>query len=438
MDKKKILITGMILPMTGPKDFYPQGEVAIENGNILSVGPAGSVPQGWQPEVVLGGPDFLAMPGLINGHTHAGMTLLRSYADDMPLMQWLQEKIWPFEDKLGAEDIYWGTKLCLLEMISSGTTTLVDMYFAMDRVAQAVEESGFRASLSRGMVGSGPNAELAVTESQELIKNWHGKANGRIQVLLGPHAPYTCPPDYLKRVIKLSEEYGVGINIHLAETRGEVEDITKQYGKSPIRLMEEVGLFSRPVVAPHCVHVDEEEIQLLAKYGVGVVHNPESNMKLASGVCPVTKMQQAGVKVGIGTDGASSNNNLDLFGEIRSAAFLQKVNYGATALPAYQALEMATVNGAKALGLEKLGCLAPGYKADVILLDLHKPHFYPRHDIVAHLVYSAHATDVNTVIIDGKVVMEERNVLTIDSEKTIMEVQLRVQAIGEKLTNRGR
>jgi len=419
--------------MTGAKDFFNEGEIAVESGKILSVGPIGSTPEGWEPNVVLGGSNFLAMPGLINGHTHAGMTLLRGYADDLPLMQWLQEKIWPFEDKLTSEDIYWGTKLCIIEMIMSGTTTLVDMYFDMDRVAQAVEESGFRASLSRGMVGFGANSELAIQQSKELIETWHGKADGRIQVLLGPHAPYTCSPEYLKRVIKLSEEYGVGINIHLAETKGEVEDITKQYGKSPIRLMEEVGLFNRPVVAPHCVHVDDEEIAILAKYKVGVIHNPESNMKLGSGVCPVSKLLQAGVKVGIGTDGASSNNNLDLFGEIRSAAFLQKVNYGATALPAFQALEMATVNGAKALGLEKLGLLIPGYKADIILIDLHKPHLYPRHDLVANLAYSAHSSDVHTAIIDGKVVMQDRKVQTLDVERTIAEVQSRAEAIKDQL-----
>ncbi len=434
MDKNKILLKGMVLPMTGPKDFFARGEVAIEAGKILSVGPEGSAPQGWVPDAEYGGPDFLIMPGLINGHTHAGMTLLRSYADDLPLMEWLQEKVWPFEAKLTSDDIYWGTKLCILEMILSGTTTLVDMYFAMHKVAKAVDESGFRAVLSRGMVGTGPATELAYNQSKELIENWHGKADGRIKVMVAPHAPYTCPPDFLKRAIKLAEEYGVGINTHLAETKVEVDDITKQYGKSPIRLMEEVGLFTRPVVAAHCVHVDEQEIELLAKYKVGVIHNPESNLKLASGVSPVTRMLEAGVTVGLGTDSACSNNNLDLFGEMRSAAFLQKVSCGSTALPAYQALELATVQGAKALGLENLGQLKPGFKADVILLNMHQPHLYPRHDVVAHLVYAAHGSDVQTVIIDGNVVMENRQVLTIDSEKIMAEVQSRAEQIKERLT----
>ncbi len=433
MKRQKILIKGMVLPMTGPGDFFPKGEVALADGKILSVGPEGSAPEGFSPEVMFEGEHILAMPGLINGHTHAAMTLLRSYADDLPLMEWLEQKIWPFEAKLSDEDIYWGTKLAIAEMIQSGTTSMLDMYAAMDQVAKAVEESGFRASISRGMIGVAPNAQAVIDESIELIKNWHGKAEGRVQVLLGPHAPYTCPPDYLKKVIELAKEFRVGINIHLAETAGEVEDITKQYRKSPIRLMEELGLFDCPVVAPHCVAVDQEEIQILAKYQVGVVHNPESNMKLASGISPVTEMLEAGVTVGLGTDGASSNNNLDMFGEMRTAAFLQKVSHGSTALPAYQTLELATVHGAKAIGLERLGQLKPGYTADMIIMDMKKPHLYPRHDIVAHLVYAAHGSDVEHSIIDGRVVMKDRQVLTLDVEKTMLEVQNRAMSVKQKL-----
>ncbi|MDA8443224.1 MAG: amidohydrolase [Peptococcaceae bacterium] len=433
MAKQKILFRGMILPMTGKGDFYAHGELAIEDGKILSVGPLGSAPQDWRPDLIFDKPGLLAMPGLINGHTHAAMTILRSYADDLPLMEWLQEKIWPFEAKLKGDDIYWGTKLALVEMLLSGTTTMVDMYDAMDRVAEATQESGLRAIISRGMIGTGAGAAKAMQQSIQLIKDWHGKADGRITVMLGPHAPYTCPPEYLQEVIKVSEAYNVGINIHLAETLGEVTDMLRQYGKSPVRLMEEVGLFKRQVVAAHSVFVDDAEIELLAKHRVGVVHNPESNMKLSSGVCPVTKMLAAGVKVGIGTDGASSNNNLDMFGEMRTASLLQKVNFGSTALPAYETLELATVKGAEALGLQNLGQLYPGFKADVIMLDMHQPHLYPRHDIVAHLVYAAHASDVQNVIIDGVLVMENRQVLTLDTEKTMQEVQSRAEDIKQRL-----
>lgn len=433
MSSKRILFRGMVLPMTGEEDFYPRGEVAIEAGKILSVGALGSTPQDWVPEIVYDNPNFLAMPGLINGHTHAAMTLLRGYADDLPLMEWLQNKIWPFESKLTSDDIYWGTKLCILEMLLSGTTTLVDMYDSMDKVAEAVAESGFRAILSRGMIGINSGAEKAVAQSIDLIKQWHGQADGRITVMLAPHAPYTCPPDFIKRVVKLAEEYNVGINIHLSETKGEVEDITKQYGKSPVRLMQEIGLFTRPVVAAHCVHVDDEEIEILAANNVGVIHNPESNMKLASGVSPVTKMLAAGVKVGLGTDGPASNNNLDLFGEIRSAALLQKVSFGSTVLPAYQALELATVKGAQALGLQKLGQLRPGFKADMIMLNMHQPHLYPRHDVVAHLVYAAHGSDVENVIIDGNVVMEGRMVHSMNAEQIMTEVDTRAEAIKQRL-----
>jgi 5-methylthioadenosine/S-adenosylhomocysteine deaminase len=433
VERQKILIKGMVLPMTGSGDFFSKGEIAVEDGKILSVGPEGSAPQGFTPDEIFEGENLLAMPGLINGHTHAGMTLLRSYADDLPLMEWLEQKIWPFEAKMTEEDIYWGSKLAILEMIQSGTTCMLDMYMAMDRVAEAVDESGFRASLSRGMIGVAPNSQTSLDQAIELVKNWHGKADGRIQVLLGPHAPYTCPPDYLRKVIEVAKEYQVGINIHLAETAVEVEDIIKQYGKSPIRLMDEVGIFEVPVVAPHCVHVDQEEIGILAKHQVGVVHNPESNMKLASGASPVSEMLKAGVTVGIGTDGASSNNNQDLFGEMRTAAFLQKLSHGSTALPAYETLELATSRGAKAIGLDKLGQLKPGYTADIIILDMHKPHLYPRHDVVAHLVYSAHGSDVEHSIIDGKVVMKHRQVLTMDVEKTMAEVQKRAEEIKLRL-----
>ncbi|HEX3015682.1 MAG TPA: amidohydrolase family protein, partial [Desulfobacteria bacterium] len=215
----------MVLPMTGAETFYTQGEVAIDNGKILSVGPQGSAPEGWTPDIVYANPDFLAMPGLVNGHTHAAMTLLRSYADDLPLMEWLETKIWPFEAKLTHEDIYWGTKLCIVEMLLSGTTTMVDMYDGMDRVAEAVEEIGSRAVLSRGLIGSAPNGATALAENEALLKMWHGKANGRIQVRLGPHAPYTCPPEYLRKVMDIAAKYNAGINIHLAETKGEVDDI---------------------------------------------------------------------------------------------------------------------------------------------------------------------------------------------------------------------
>ncbi len=408
-----------ILPMTSPKEIIEKGYVIIQDQVIVAVGP-GDPPLG-EYDRVIDGTNQLVMPGLINTHTHAAMTLLRSYADDLPLMEWLETKIWPMEDRLTGDDIYWGTMLAITEMIKSGTTTFTDMYFHMDRVAEAVEESGIRAVLSRGMIGIGPENQLALEQSRQFIQDWQGGAQGRITVMLGPHAPYTCPPDYLKQVLSLAQETGVGINIHVAETLDEMDTIKGDYGMSPVALLEKTGVFEVPVLAAHCVHVNDEDIAILKEYGVGVAHNPESNMKLASGIAPVPSMLEEGIAVGLGTDGASSNNDLDMLQETRTCALLHKVNsMNPTVLPAEQVLSMATSLGAKALHLEdQIGCLEPGYKADMILINLDQPHMTPRYDLIANLVYAGKASDVDTVIIDGNIVMENRQLVTIDEKKVL-------------------
>lgn len=428
----KILISGAtVITMESHDSIFDDGEIAVDGQRIVHVGDRGTTPGDFKPEKVINGKDMLAMPGFVNCHTHTAMTLLRSYADDLPLMQWLEEKIWPFEAKMEREDIYWGTMLCCLEMIRSGTTTFADMYFHMNTVAKAVEKSGMRADLSRGMIGTSPESEKTIAYSRDFVQRWRHQANGRITVRFGPHAPYTCPPDYLKRVIELATEMGVGIHIHLAETGDEINIIKEKYGTTPIQLMDSIGLFDLPVLAAHCVHLDERDIQILAEKRVGIAHNPESNMKLASGVAPITSLLKAGALVGLGTDGASSNNNLDMLEEMRSAALLQKVStMDPLALPSFEALSMATANGAKVLGLgDELGLLKKGYKADIILVDTRRPHFYPRHDWMAHMVYASQSADVDTVIIDGEVVMEGRKVLTIDEDEVYSEVQRRVNRL---------
>lgn len=409
-----------IIPMTGADCLIEKGYLIIEDNLIKEVG-EGEKPAG-NYEKVIDGTNKVVLPGFINTHTHAAMTLLRGYADDLPLMEWLETRIWPLEAKLTGDDVYWGTMLAIVEMIKSGTTAFTDMYFYMDNVARAVSDSGIRGILSRGMVGVGPENEAAVNESRELVTKWHRKADERITFMLGPHAPYTCPPEYLKRVIRLAEELDVSIHIHLAETRGEFDDIQKQYGKTPVELMQDVGLFRRHTVAAHCVHLTDEDIKILKNNNVGVAHNPESNMKLASGIAPVPKMLNEGIPVALGTDGASSNNNLDMLQEMRSCALLHKVNtMNPTVLPAYQALEMATVNGARTLGLDnEIGQLKPGLKADMIVMDLQQPHMIPRYDIIANIVYSAQASDVDTVIINGKIIMEAREI-KVFNEKEVLE-----------------
>ncbi len=432
---ERILIKGaVIVPMTGADQIIENGEIAIEGDSIKAIGQAGTIEASWKPDKVIDGTGKLVIPGFVNCHTHAAMTLLRSYADDMPLMDWLNDKIWPLEDCLIAEDIYWGTMLSVAEMIKSGTTTFLDMYFHMDQVAKVVEQTGIRAVLSRGMIGYGENAQLAVRENRELVTEWHNRpdADGRVTIMFGPHAPYTCPAEYLQEVKALAQELGVGLHIHLAETLVEVNDIIEKHGKRPIELMNDLGFFDDvQVVAAHCVHLSEEEIGILAEKGVGVAHNPESNMKLASGIAPVPHMLAKGVKVGLGTDGASSNNNLDMLQELRTAALLHKVNsMDATVLPAYQALELATVGGAKVLGLDQqIGILQPGYKADLLIIDLEQPHLYPHHDVIANLVYSALASDIETVLINGKIVMENRKLLTMDEKAVLRKVKEHTDAL---------
>lgn len=420
----KLLIDNIsIIPMTAENLLIEKGYLVVEEDKIKALG-AGIAPVD-DYEQKIDGTNQIALPGFVNAHTHAAMTLLRGYADDMPLKEWLENKIWPLEAQLTADDVYWGTMLAIVEMIKSGTTCFADMYFFMDEAARAVEETGIRAVLARGMVGTGPEKEQALIESRALIEKWNGAAQGRIKFILGPHAPYTCPPEYLEQVINMAAELKVGLHMHLAETAGEVADSNRLYGQSPIAQMESLGLFNHPVVAAHCIHLTEQDIEILAHYNVGVVHNPESNMKLASGIAPVPQLLQSGIPVALGTDGASSNNNLDMLQELRSCALLHKVStMDPTVLPAYQALQMATTNGARALGLDALtGRLEPGKKADLILIKADEAHFIPRYDLIANLVYSGQAADVNTVIVDGNIIMQDRIIKTFDEQEVLEQAK---------------
>ncbi|WP_018133293.1 amidohydrolase [Effusibacillus pohliae] len=412
-----------ILTMT-EESWIERGYVVIEGNRIRAVG-QGDFQPGQPVGREIDAAGKVLLPGLVNTHGHAAMVLLRGYADDLPLMEWLETKCWPIEDRMTADDVYWGAQLAILEMLKSGTTCFTDMYYFMDEVARAAADSGIRAVLSRGMVGFPPKDEILLQESREFVKKWHGAANGRITTLLGPHAPYTCPPDYLKKVISLSEELDQPLQIHLSETAGEVERCMAEHGCTPIQLMEKLGLFERPTLAAHCVHVTDEDIEIMARRGVHVAHNPDSNLKLGSGIAPVVKMLAKGITVGLGTDGAASNNNLDMFEEMRQAAMIHKgAGLDPVAVPAYKALQMATNGGAKAVFLEDtLGTIQPGALADLILVDFDRPYYYPRHNVISHLVYAGQSGDVTDVIIDGQVVVENGRVLTLDEERIYREVE---------------
>ncbi len=371
---------------------------------------------------VIDGKNKFATPGFVNAHTHASMTLLRSYSDDKALMDWLQKDIWPIEDKMEHKDIYWGAALAAVEMIKSGTTAFADMYGpCMEEVAKVVDESGLRACLSQGLI-SFVNGDKKLATNIELYKNYHGKANGRITVMLGPHAIYTCPPDFLKKVVNEAQKFGAEIHMHMNETQTEINDCIKNYGKRPFEVVAETGLLDLGMLAAHCVHLSDEEIEIIKAKKVRVAHNPGSNMKLASGICPATKLLSEGVTVALGTDGASSNNNLDMLEEIRLAALLAKVDtLNPLAVPAAQAIQMATENGAKALNLANVGRLEEGCKADIVLWDMRGADWQPNYNPASLLVYSANSSAVDTVIVDGKILMQGRELKTLDEEKILAE-----------------
>jgi len=393
-----------------------QGDIGIDGERIVFVG---SEPSGFHADKTIDGRDTITLPGLINAHTHISMSLMRNYADDLPFWPWLTEKIWPIEANLTAEDCYWGAMLSISEMVRSGVTTFSDMYFFMDDVAKAVEETGIRANLSRGLVG-GDDSDKKLQEAIKLRKDWHGSCSGRITVDLAPHAPYTCDVETMKTIIEASHSNDTRIHIHLSESKKEVADSYEANGKSPIKNMLDQGVFERPTFAAHCVHLSDDDIKIIKEKNVSVINNPGSNLKLGNGFAPITKLLNEGVNVALGTDGSSSNNNLNMFEEMNLAALVNKALDGdTTVVPAYTAIKMATINGAKALGIDhEVGSIEVNKKADIIIVDIEKPHFYPRLDAIASLVYSAQASDVKTVICNGQVLMEDRKIMTFD-EKTV-------------------
>ncbi|MGQ9477951.1 MAG: amidohydrolase [Candidatus Bipolaricaulia bacterium] len=420
----RILLKDFALLST-PDGPAEECSLVIEDERIARIGKAEEIGRGYFDRVIEGR-GKLAMPGLINAHTHLAMVLFRGYADDLPLREWLEGAIWPAERHLKPEEVYWASLLGIAELLRSGVTAFADMYFYMDEVAKAVEESGIRAQLSYGMIA--PDRERAERELEkglELVERWHGRANGRITVALAPHAPYTCEEGLWQRAVEEAIARGIRLHTHLAETAQEVADSLSRYGKSPVEYLADLGAFAAPVLAAHCVHLSDRDIELLAEHDVQVVHNPSSNMKIGSGIAPVQKLLDAKVNVALGTDGAGTNNNLDMWEELRLAALLAKVGGDPTALPAPQALKLATLNGARALGLdsEGVGPLREGMAADLVILNLEGPHLTPEYNLASNLAYSLNSADVETVIVAGEVLMENREIKAFDEAEAKLKVR---------------
>jgi len=361
---------------------------------------------------IIDGKGKAVIPGLINSHSHAAMSLARGYGDDIPLEQWLNERIWPYEAKLTPEDVYWGVKLACLEMIKSGTTCFFDMYTFFESTAKAVEEMGMRAVLAATMFDYFDEKQSQAAK-QEMMDYFEKKEkySDRISLALGPHAIYTVSAELLRWTNDLAQEKDLLIHLHLAETKTEYNNAVQQFGTSPVRYLHKHGLLSPRLIIAHGVWLDEEEIRLLADHGVNVVHNPNSNLKIASGYqFKYKEMKAAGITVGLGTDGCASSNSLDMIETMKTAALMQKAwRFDATAMPAEEAFDCATVNGAKMLQLN-IGKIAPGYLADLCLVDLNIPAFTPNFNFLSNLVYAANGSCIDTVICDGKVLMENKYV----------------------------
>ncbi len=442
-DRIDLIVKGdYVVTMDASGTVYEQGAVAVHEGVILAIGSADEIEAEHSAKEVLEGGDRIVMPGLINGHSHAAMTLLRGVADDLALMDWLNNYIFPAEvEFVDPEFVRIGTELACWEMIRGGTTTFVDMYYFPDTIAEVVESCGMRALISATVIDQrspdAENADDSIAKGVGFIERWKGR-NSRITPIFGPHANYTLDAEQLAATRKAALELGVPISIHVSESPYELQYSQDTFGMTSIMLYESIDFFDVPTIAAHVVWPTAEEITVLANRKVGVVHNPTSNMKIASGISPVTEMLAAGVRVGIGTDGAASNNDLDLWEEMRLAAFLQKVDrMDPEVMSATTVLTMATRGGAVAAGLgDSVGSLEVGKRADLIQVAFEDVHHVPTYDVISHLVYVTDEQDVASVIVDGKLLMREREMLTIDTERVAGEAKALAARIQSALRER--
>ena len=431
---KTLLKNGLVLLYDKKGWHYKKADVLLDGNRIERIATSVSA----EDASVIDASGKLIMPGLINAHTHAYMTIHRNYADDLAFFDWL-DKVQQVEDGMTEEDVYWTTKLAIVEMLKTGTTCFVDMTIKSAQetegprsaAAGAVRDSGIRAAISRGLAGVSDSEESLTKYGQAVREMELFAGESRLQFLHGPHAPYSCMEDYLRKLTQSCKDRKLGQTIHLSESQAEMESMAKEKGTTPIQYVDGVGVFDVPVIAAHCVYATDEDIRIMADKRVSIAINPKSNMKLGNGFAPVQKFLDAGVNVCLGTDGCGSNNCLNMFQEMNTAALVYKgAERRAQCVDASDVLKMATVNGAKAIGREgELGVLREGALADLILLDLNQPQFIPANNIISGLVYSSNGSEVDTVLVDGKVLMQNRKLTAIDEE----EVYRKCRAIAERL-----
>lgn len=423
-----IIQADYVLPMDEALTVIYDGAVAVKGTNILEVGTSKEILNKYTSDSILRREESVVFPGLMNTHTHAAMVYFRGMADDLPLREWLENHIWPAENKwLGPDFISDSVELACLEMLKGGVTTYNDMYFYGDAAGKATKRMGMRAVLGVGILDFPSKSASTIDEyfanAESFIKDWKG--DSLITPCIAPHALYTCGPETLKRARHVADTYDIPIHIHLSETKWEVEEITNKYHMTPVEYLDSLGFLDKKVLAAHCVWLTDHEIQILAQRGVGVSHCIESNLKLASGIAPVVKMLNAGVKVTFGTDGAASNNDLNILSEMSTAAKLHKAVSGdPTALNAKTALLMATRWGAEVLGLgEVTGSLEKGKTADLIIANLKKPHLTPLYNIYSHIVYSMRPSDIEMVMVNGKLVVNDGKLLTADESEILSKAK---------------
>ncbi len=419
-----------VLPMDPDLSIIKDGMVAVEKNNIIAVGEEKELKNKYEAREIIDAGNGIIMPGLINTHTHAAMAYFRGLADDLPLDEWLNNRIWPAEAKFVKPDfVRKSSELACLEMIKSGVSCFNDMYFFQEITAKVAEKAGMRMTAGEGILDfptpSCKTPDEAMAKTIELAEKF--KNSELISIAFAPHSVYACGRDVLIKIKELAEEYNLPVHIHLSETKKEVEDCENKHGRPSVEYLDEIGFLSDRVIAVHGVWLSEKDLEIYKNRGVKASHCPISNMKLASGIAPVPEMLEKGITVGLGADGVASNNTLDLFSDMRACALLHKVSkLNPTVLSAREVVRMAAINGAKVLNLDKkIGSLKAGKRADIITINLDKPHLAPIYDPYSHLVYCASAQDAEDVIINGKIVMRNRVIKTIDEEKVLREAVLR-------------